>query len=97
LDALLRALGGRHGALVTAWNPASRRLPDGVNHRHQRLLAECLRYTRFVPAHGSLRGWQEEMLLVAADPRRLAVIGRRFHQSAIVLLRTRQRARLILL
>jgi hypothetical protein len=95
LDALLRELLGRQGGLMTAWNPASRRLPDGVNRRRQLRLREHLRRARCVPAHGHLRRWREDKLLVAADPRRLAVIARRFGQSAIVALRVGQPARLL--
>jgi hypothetical protein len=96
-DAVLCRLGSRHGAFVTAWNPASRRLPGSINARRQIRLTECLRRTQFVPGHGSLRLWREEMLLVAADPRYLAVIGRRFGQSAMVRLRIGQPARLLML
>jgi hypothetical protein len=95
VDVLLRGLRSVQGGLITAWNPASRRLPDGVNRRRQLRLREHLRRTRFIPAHGHLRHWHEDMLLVAADPRRLAVIARRFGQSAIVALRVGQPARLL--
>jgi hypothetical protein len=97
VDALLRNLASRQGGLITAWNPASRRLPDGVNIRRQLRLREHVRRTRFIPAHGHLRRWHEDKLLVAADTRKLAVIARRFGQSAIVMLRTNQKAQLILL
>ncbi len=97
VDALLRDLGCRYGALLTAWNPASRRLPDGVNRRRQHRLAEWLRRMVSVPAKGTLLAWREEMVLVAADPRTLTVIARRFAQSAIVTLRTGQRARVTLI
>jgi len=95
MDAVLRGLGSRCGGLITAWNPASRRLPDGVNRRRQRRLAECLRRTRCVGAQGHLRHWREEKLLAAADPRLLAVVGRRFGQSAIVVLQVNRPARLV--
>jgi hypothetical protein len=97
LDALLRSLGGTRGGLITAWNPASRRLSDGVNRRRQRRLIEHLRRSRCVPAHGGLRRWREEKLLVAADPRVLAKVARRFGQSAIVVLANRRRAKLVVL
>jgi len=96
-DALLRGMGTRHGGFVTAWNPRSRCLLDGVNRRRQCLLIEHLRRRRFIQAEGGLRGWREEMLLVAADPRFLAVLARRFSQSAIVVLRMNGRARLVVL
>jgi hypothetical protein len=97
MDTMLRALGGRHGGFITAWNPASQRLPDAINRRRQNRLAGCLRRVRFVQAQGSLRRWREDHLLVAADPRLLAVLARRFGQHAIVVLRARQPARLLLL
>jgi hypothetical protein len=68
-----------------------------VNRLRQRRLADHLRRHRVLPAHGRLRRWHEEQLLVAADRRRLAVLGRRFGQSAIVVLRLRQTVRLVLL
>jgi hypothetical protein len=95
LDALLRELRSKQAGLITAWNPASRRLPGGVNRRRQLRLREHLRRMRFIPAQGYLRQWHEDKLLVAADPRRLAVIARRFGQSAIVTLRAGQSARLL--
>jgi hypothetical protein len=97
LDDLLAALGGRRAALLTAWNPRSRHLPDGVNLRRQRLLHDHLRRHLCIPAHGRLHGWREEKLLVIADPRLLAAAARRFGQSAIVVLAARRPARLMLL
>jgi hypothetical protein len=94
---LLAALGGRHAGLLTAWNPRSRRLPDGVNHRRQRLLRDHLRRHLCIPAHGHLRDWQEQKLLVIADPRLLAAAARRFGQAGIVVLRHSQPAQLMLL
>jgi hypothetical protein len=93
----LRDLGGRDGALITAWNPASRRLPQGVNRRRQRQLTERLRRHHGILAHGRLHRWHEDKLLVAADPRVLMVVARRFDQTAIVVLRAGQPARLALL
>jgi hypothetical protein len=96
-ESVLRALECRSGGFVTAWNPASRRLPEGVNRRRQQSLAVCLRRFRCVPGESGLRRWREAQMLVAADPRVLAVVGRRFGQNAIVALRANQPARLILL
>jgi len=97
IDALLRALGSRQGVLITAWNPRSRRLPDGVNRRRQQRLAACLHILPTAPGNGGLRRWREDHLLVAADPRRLAVVGRRFRQRAVLIFRVGQPARLLLL
>jgi hypothetical protein len=96
-ESVLSALGSRCGGFITAWNPASRRLPEWVNRRRQQSLAGCLRRFRWVPAESGLRRWREVQMLVAADPRVLAVVGRRFGQNAIVALRLNQPARLILL
>ena len=41
-DALLAALAARSAVFVTAWNPMSRRKPDGWNRRMQRRLGERL-------------------------------------------------------
>ena len=96
-EAVLHMVGSRGGGFITAWNPASRRLPDGINRRRQRSLAGWLRRYCCVPAKSGLRHWREAQVLVAADPRVLAVIGRRFGQNAIVVLRANQPARLLLL
>jgi hypothetical protein len=97
MDHLLRQLGSTRGGFITAWNPASRLLPEGINRRRQKRLVACLRRHPSRPALGSLRGWREEHLLVAADHRILAGIARRDGQNAIVLLRTGEPARLLIL
>ena len=59
--------------------------------------AALRRYVRrlpVVPGEGAARGWREEHLLVVADPRRVAVLGRRFRQAAVVVVRRGQAARL---
>ncbi len=112
VDALLRRLGARQGAFVTAWNPWSRRMPPGWNLR---MLARLRAAARRVPrAEGWGRGrepvpragwrvrpepagaWAERHLLLAADPRRAAVLARRFRQHAIVAVRAGAPARLVL-
>ncbi|TCZ61286.1 DUF3293 domain-containing protein [Roseicella aquatilis] len=97
VDALLRRLGAREGAFITAWNPYSRRMPRGWNDRmHARLLEA----TRRLPRAGGWGGtdqWQEQHLLLGADPRRSAAIARRFRQNAIVAIRVGGPARLLLL
>ena len=94
LDPLLARQGG---AFVTAWNPWGRRLPYGCNRRADLALQGWLRAVPRLPGAGQGRGWREEHWFVVADPRRAAVLGRRFRQAAIVTLRRGQAARLVLL
>src|SRR5215469_5596059 len=77
-DALFALLGSRVGTFVTAWNPRSRRMPEGWNRRMQRRLAERLRLSIVLPADGSLGGWHEAHLLVAGDPRPVLRLARIF-------------------
>ncbi len=86
LDAHLR--GARHAALITAFNPFSRRTPSGRNRRAQRRLREAAR--RWVGGEAAAAPgttWEEPMLVLRTDPRAAARLGRRFRQNAIVLLR----------
>lgn len=93
-DALLDRLGTRSGGFVTAWNPMSRRMPDGWNRRIQRALVGRVRDLPKIAGRGVGDGWTEDHLLIGADPARLAVLARRFRQRAIVVVRSGQRARL---
>ncbi|HEY6440388.1 MAG TPA: DUF3293 domain-containing protein [Acetobacteraceae bacterium] len=93
-DALLRRLGARSATLVTAWNPRSRRMPDGWNRRMHRLLRQRLRCATVVDAAGSLNGWHEDMLLVTGDIRPCIRLAVRFRQRAVVILHQGQKARL---
>jgi hypothetical protein len=97
MDALLRRLGTRQGAFITAWNPFSRKMPRGWNERMQARLREATRRLPMAEGWGRGRGWAEHSLLIATDPRRAARLGRRFRQNAIVLLRAGAPARLRLL
>jgi hypothetical protein len=97
VDALLRRLGVRQGGFVTAWNPYSRRRPGGWNARMQAALRRATRRLPGADGHGRGRGWAEAHRLVGADPRRLAVIARRFRQAGIVVVRQGAPARLVLL
>ena len=96
-DALFERLGARGATLATAWNPGSRRMPDGWNRRMQQRLRQCLRRFTVIEAEGALRGWREAMLLVAGDPRPVARAAIRFRQRAVVFLRCGAAARLRLL
>ncbi|HSZ91343.1 MAG TPA: DUF3293 domain-containing protein [Acetobacteraceae bacterium] len=93
-DALLRRLCARSATLVTAWNPRSRRMPDGWNRRMQQQLRQRLRRATVVDAVGSLKGWHEKMLLAAGDLRPCIGLAVRFQQRAVVILHQGQKARL---
>lgn len=93
--ALDPVLGRQAGAFVTAWNPWGRRAPPGWNRRANRALQRWLRDAPHFAGAGEGRGWREEHWLVLTDPRRAAVLARRFRQAAIVTLRRGQPARLV--
>lgn len=93
-DAWLAAHGVRAGAVVTAWNPMSRRQPPGWNDRAQARLFQAARRWARAEGFSGTRHWQEHNLLLAADPRAVAVLARRFRQAAILVLRKGQPARL---
>jgi len=93
-DAWLRAQVARAGAMVTAWNPMSRKHPRGWNDRAQARLRQAARRWARAEGFSGTRHWQEHNLLLAADPRAVAVLARRFRQAAILVLRRGQRARL---
>ena len=96
-SALLERFDARTAVILTAWNPWSRRMPAGWNHRMQQRLRQRLRRHKVVDAQGSLRRWHEAMLLVAGDPRPLVRLAARFRQRAVVILRCGHKARLRLL
>ena len=95
IDGLLRRLGAREGAFVTAWNPLSRRMPVGWNARMMARLRAAARRLPRAEGEGRGRGWSERHLLLAADPRRAAALARRFRQNAIVAVRVGAPARLV--
>jgi Protein of unknown function (DUF3293) len=97
VDALLRRCGARQGGFVTAWNPFSRRMPRGWNDRMHARLRQAARRFPTAEGWGGTTAWRERHLLIAADPRRVAVLGRRFRQNAIVTVRAGQPARLVML
>lgn len=101
LDALLAGRGVHAWAFVTAWNPASRLLPDAENAvRQQRLRDDlaALRLTSFpgrgVPDRGD---WPPEasvlVLGLAEDDARR--IGRKHGQNAVVIGACGEAARLV--
>lgn len=87
----------RVAVFLTAWNPYSRRMPDGWNRRMQACLRGWLRGRTVLAGTGTLGRWREEMLLVALDPARAMVLARRFRQRGIVVVRRGQPARLVIL
>jgi hypothetical protein len=93
-DALLA--GTKVAVFVTAWNPMSRRMPEGWNRRMQLRLRQRLRRFTIADAESSLLRWHEAMLLVTGDPRPLIRIARIFRQCAVVVVRRGQPARLVL-
>lgn len=97
LDRLLRRYRARWGVLVTAWNPLSRRKPDGWNRRMQQRLLARLRRDCTGVASGELGRWREEHVLVVGDPRRGLMLARRFRQRGIVVVSRGGEARLVLL
>jgi Protein of unknown function (DUF3293) len=97
IDRLLLAMRCGSGGFVTAYNPFSRRMPEGWNRRMLQRLEEAVRRLPSASGHGSASGWREQHMLVGADPRRLGTLARRFRQRAIVLVRRGQPTRLVML
>ena len=95
VDALLHARCLRSAGFVTAWNPFSRPMPPGWNRRFQARLREAARGAVLAEGWGRGRGWAEHHLLLASDPRRIAVLARRFRQHAVVTVRPGHPARLL--
>ena len=95
LDGLLTGMGARDAVLITAWNPASQRMPARWNARMMAALRHHLGNTPSLPAIGAGLAWSEDHLLVIGDRRRLAVLARRFRQAAMVGLRRGQDVRLL--
>jgi hypothetical protein len=95
LDGVLAGLGVREAVLISAWNPASRRMPPGWNARRMAALRHRLGSTPALPASGSGAGWAEDHLLVVGDRRRLSVLARLFGQVALVGLKRGQDVRLL--
>ena len=86
VDALLARLGVRQGGFLGAWNPLSRRMPPGWNRRAEARLRAAAAGLPFAEGWGGTPHWREHHLLIAGDPRRLARLGRRFRQRAMLVL-----------
>jgi hypothetical protein len=93
-DALLRRHRARSAAFVTAWNPFSRRMPEGWNDRMLARMRGAARGRVLAEGIGSADRWWERHLLVAGDPRWTARLARRFRQNAIVVIAPRRPAKL---
>ncbi|HET7880595.1 MAG TPA: DUF3293 domain-containing protein [Acetobacteraceae bacterium] len=93
---LFARLGSRSATLMTAWNPMSRRRPNGWNSQMQLRLRQHLRRLSSLEATGRLNQWYEPMLLVGGDPRRIIRIAARFRQLGVVVLRQGRAAQLFL-
>ena len=94
---MFAAVDSRTAVIVTAWNPMSRRMPDGWNRRMQQRLRQSLRRFVVLDAEGSLQRWREAMLLVGGDLRPVIRIAARFRQRGVVVLRRGRTATLRLL
>ena len=94
LDPLLHR---QAGVFIGAWNPAARLAPHGRNLRAGLALQDHLHAVQYLSGVGEGRDWREEHWFAVMDPRRAAVLARRFRQAAIVTLRRGQPARLRLL
>ena len=95
IDRLLISHRVREAALITAYNPFSRRRPPGWNRRMQFRLAQAARRHVTLPAVGAWRHWSEDHLLLLASRRQVLYLARRFRQHAIVSLRIKQPAHVV--
>jgi hypothetical protein len=96
VDALLTRLGARRGGFVTAENPLSRRMPPGWNARAMRRFDAAIRRLPNAGGHGGWQRWREAHRLIAADPRVIAALARRFRQRAIVVVAPGAKARIVI-
>jgi hypothetical protein len=96
VDALLRRMGVREAAFVTAWNPCGRRMPLGWNERMQARLREAVRRWAGAEGHGRGRVWSEAHLLAGMPEGRAVSLARRFRQAGIVTVRVGRQARLVI-
>jgi Protein of unknown function (DUF3293) len=94
MDRLLASHGVRQAVFITAYNPFSRVMPPGWNHRMQARLAQGLRRRRVLPANGSWRRWSEAHLIVFGDVRPVCRLTGPFRQNAIVIVGRGQPAQL---
>jgi len=84
LDAMLAGWGVRRGAFLTAWNPWGRRGGERVNAMLQRRLLGETRRLPCAEGECGTADWVERMLFLGAPPARVAALGRRYRQAAVV-------------
>jgi len=100
MDAALAAAGARQAVVLGAWNPASRRWPAVRNARmHARLRLRARRLGGWDCLGRPARGpWAPEAhLTLPGDPRPAIRLARLFRQHAVLRLRLRARAVLLVL
>ena len=97
MDQVLAGLGAHEGVFITAWNPRSRRMQEAWNRRMQRQLDSRLRSIPKRTACGRLGRWWEEHIFAGVDIRRAKILARQFRQNGLVVVRTGQPARLLIL
>ena len=81
--------------LITAANPASRRMPPAWNARMMRVLASAVGAAAMHPAESGAGKWLEPQILASLPAGRAKALGRRFRQMAIVRLRPGQAPALV--
>jgi hypothetical protein len=94
MDNLMRSLGVRQAAFITAYNPFSRTMPPGWNQRMLTRLASTIRRRALRLGRGSWRRWSEVLLVVFGDIPPMVRLARRFRQYGILTIRIGQPARL---
>ena len=92
--ALARLLTGE-AFLITAANPGSRVLLVAWNARRQAALAAALGQALIMTGESGTGRWLEPQILTNAPAARVAVLGRRFGQMAVVRLRPGQAPALV--
>ncbi len=87
LDGVLRAMGVREAALLTAANPGGRRRTAAWNDRAMRRLQTRLRRVAWLAGESGAGRWRETQILAAGPLPFLLALARRFGQNAAVRLR----------
>jgi hypothetical protein len=96
MDRLLLAHKVRTASLLSAENPYSIRKPPGWNRRMHHRLKETIRYRMVLSATGQWQNWTERHFLLFGDPRPVIKLAYHFRQNAIVIVRLRQPAHLLI-
>jgi hypothetical protein len=96
MDRLLRTHHVRIASLLSADNPYSVRMPNGRNRRMRHRLKERIRGRIVLFATGQWKNWTERHFLLFGDPRPTIKLAYHFRQNAIVIVRLRQPAHLLI-